>query len=197
MLINYQAGTLMHELGHNLGLRHGGGDDINRKPNYVSVMNYLYSPLGLPTIGRKEGDRFDIYQHCSIYSVALLTNPPTGSPDSFVLDFSDGYSGDLVESSLLEADGLGRVDSEDVDYNCNGREDGPYARDLNDDGKKGVLMDHDDWSNLQIVFRRSFSGNENGPWLFLRQVAAPVAEDVLTDDVQPVSDEPCPVLSGS
>jgi len=35
-----QAGTVMHELGHNLGLRHGGGDNINCKPNYLSVMNY-------------------------------------------------------------------------------------------------------------------------------------------------------------
>lgn len=35
-----QAGTLMHELGHNLGLRHGGADDIGCKPNYLSVMSY-------------------------------------------------------------------------------------------------------------------------------------------------------------
>ncbi len=35
-----QAGTFMHELGHTLNLRHGGGDDINFKPNYHSVMNY-------------------------------------------------------------------------------------------------------------------------------------------------------------
>ena len=32
-----QSGTLMHELGHNLSLRHGGGDDTNYKPNYLSV----------------------------------------------------------------------------------------------------------------------------------------------------------------
>jgi hypothetical protein len=31
-----QAGTLMHELGHALGLRHGGQDDIGRKPNHLS-----------------------------------------------------------------------------------------------------------------------------------------------------------------
>ncbi len=37
---NQQAGTLMHELGHNLGLRHGGADPLNNKPNYFSVMNY-------------------------------------------------------------------------------------------------------------------------------------------------------------
>jgi predicted Zn-dependent protease with MMP-like domain len=35
-----QAGTFMHELGHNLGLYHGGNDFINCKPNYLSVMSY-------------------------------------------------------------------------------------------------------------------------------------------------------------
>ncbi|HEX8254054.1 MAG TPA: Ig-like domain-containing protein [Thermoanaerobaculia bacterium] len=56
----YQAYFLMHELGHNLGLRHGGGTGIkaapgwtepdaedNRKigckPNYLSVMNYAFA----------------------------------------------------------------------------------------------------------------------------------------------------------
>src|SRR6185503_527331 len=33
-----QAGTLMHEFGHNLNLQHGGGDSVNRKPNYLSIM---------------------------------------------------------------------------------------------------------------------------------------------------------------
>ncbi|MBN8226580.1 hypothetical protein JYK02_03555 [Corallococcus macrosporus] len=42
-----QAGTLMHELGHNIGLRHGGNDDANYKPNYLSVMNYEYQTFGL------------------------------------------------------------------------------------------------------------------------------------------------------
>jgi hypothetical protein len=37
-----QAGTFMHELGHNLGLRHGGIDNVNCKPHHVSVMNYVY-----------------------------------------------------------------------------------------------------------------------------------------------------------
>lgn len=50
-------GTLMHELGHNLGLRHGGGATIdtdaagkptsaNCKPNYLSVMNYAFQMPG-------------------------------------------------------------------------------------------------------------------------------------------------------
>ena len=37
-----QAGTFMHELGHTLGLKHGGGDGIHFKPNYYSIMNYWW-----------------------------------------------------------------------------------------------------------------------------------------------------------
>ncbi len=37
-----KAGTFMHELGHTLGLRHGGGDGTEWKPNYYSVMNYRW-----------------------------------------------------------------------------------------------------------------------------------------------------------
>jgi hypothetical protein len=34
------AKTFMHELGHSLGLGHGGADGVHYKPNYISVMNY-------------------------------------------------------------------------------------------------------------------------------------------------------------
>jgi CSLREA domain-containing protein len=40
------AGTLMHELGHSLGLHHGGRDNDQFKPNYLSVMNYLFQMRG-------------------------------------------------------------------------------------------------------------------------------------------------------
>jgi hypothetical protein len=43
-----QASTFMHELGHGLGLRHGGiTGEPNCKPNYQSVMNYLFQIRGL------------------------------------------------------------------------------------------------------------------------------------------------------
>ena len=44
-----KAGTFMHELGHTLGLGHGGRDPVtgpdhtNYKPNYYSVMNYSWT----------------------------------------------------------------------------------------------------------------------------------------------------------
>jgi hypothetical protein len=51
-----QTGTLMHELGHTLTLTHGGTFynqgiatyDINCKPNFLSVMNYLFQVRGFP-----------------------------------------------------------------------------------------------------------------------------------------------------
>jgi len=36
--------TFMHELGHSLGLDHGGFETNNCKPNYHSLMNYNWSP---------------------------------------------------------------------------------------------------------------------------------------------------------
>ncbi len=42
-----QGATFMHELGHNLGLGHGGKDDVNYKPNYLSIMNYSFTLGGL------------------------------------------------------------------------------------------------------------------------------------------------------
>ena len=47
--ISEQGGTFMHELGHTEGLRHGGADIINRKPNFLSVMNYAFQSCGVPS----------------------------------------------------------------------------------------------------------------------------------------------------
>lgn len=80
-----QEGTLMHEIGHNLGLWHGGGDNTNCKPNYLSVMSYA----------RQTNDLFG-----------------TGA-DARSLDFSRQALGSmetnnppLVENALDEPDGI-------------------------------------------------------------------------------------------
>src|SRR5262249_15410760 len=43
-----QAGTFMHELGHTLGLHHGGDQETNDKPNYLSVMTYAFQGCNVP-----------------------------------------------------------------------------------------------------------------------------------------------------
>ena len=47
--VETMASTIMHELGHNFGLKHGADDACtNWKPNYMSVMNYLYQSSAIP-----------------------------------------------------------------------------------------------------------------------------------------------------
>lgn len=78
-----QAGTLMHEFGHVVGLGHGGGDGVNTKPNYLSVMNYAM-------------------QSCSVSAV-----PGAGIPGG--CDYSRIDLPDLNENSLDECAGIGPV----------------------------------------------------------------------------------------
>jgi len=78
--IEQQAGTFMHELGHNLGLGHGGGDGVNYKPNYYSVMNYTWQ------------------------------FPRRAYAASWRLDYSRERLPELDESALLEGAGLGATD---------------------------------------------------------------------------------------
>ncbi len=81
---NQQAGLFLHELGHTLGLQHGGGDGLNYKPNYYSAMNYTWT---LPN---------------------YIGTPGPGSYAAFwPLDFSRGSWPNLSEAGgLIEAIGI-------------------------------------------------------------------------------------------
>lgn len=71
-----QAGIFMHELGHTLSLGHGGQDNENCKPNYFSVMNYLF------------------------------TIPKFDNPTSYPLDYSQEDTLLLEEERLVENTGV-------------------------------------------------------------------------------------------
>lgn len=43
-----ERGTVMHELGHNLNLRHGGDTEDKHRPGYASIMSYTWQLDGLP-----------------------------------------------------------------------------------------------------------------------------------------------------
>ena len=70
-----QASTFMHELGHNLGLGHGGGDNVNCKPNYASVMNYPSSHPGSQASYRLDYSRTAL---ATLDESALDESAPTG-----------------------------------------------------------------------------------------------------------------------
>ena len=116
------ANTIVHELGHNLGLRHGGNVDTNFKPNYNSVMNYQYQFPGVDTNCTVAGDG--------------------------VLNYSVGTRATLNEAALIETNGIcGGVD---VDWNGNAFIDaGAVVVDINQDASStGVHSDHNDWAAI-------------------------------------------------
>jgi len=135
-VVNNQAATIMHEFGHNLGLRHGGDENQNYKPNYYSIMNYLYQLAGLPKIGTNEGDRYYYERYLnsgstaeernsSVWAVKLTTKTPLDYEDNyfedtFRMDYSHGNGSDLNEADLNENTGLGQTGSGAVDWNGSG-----------------------------------------------------------------------------
>ncbi len=115
----------VHEIGHNLGLRHGGHDDINNKPNYNSVMNYKFQFSGI-----------DSNESCD------------GIGDG-INGYSTGWRPMLNERDLNEANGVCGPSSTAVDWNNNGNPfDNNVLHDINSDGSFDDLEDHDDWGRL-------------------------------------------------
>lgn len=168
LLINVQASTLMHELGHNLGLLHGGNENVNYKPNHYSIMNYMYQFGGLSKTpdGIHAAERYYLANgmkgktYCN-----LIENSPCSSV--FNMSFSDGSGEPLDENNLSEALNIGRgaVPGAFADWNNNGVLDASrYARNLNPqyDATLGVLRDFNEWNALRVSFARGYSGNNTG-----------------------------------
>lgn len=192
-LINQQASTVMHELGHNLSLTHGGNSGETYQPNYLSIMNYLYSGVGLATVGNNEGDRYHHNFHTNCKTD--LTNPPTTHPDQFLLDFSDGSGASIDENNINEHAGLGRTGSKAVDFNCDGKIEAGVSYNLNGGSIKNTLYDYNDWANIQLFFAKRFERdvlplivNRNG-----QAIESPINHhipDPTWNDVQPIAKEP-------
>jgi hypothetical protein len=194
-LINYQASTLMHELGHNLGLNHGGNDTNNFEPNYISIMNYMYQLTGLPTIGTDEGDRYYYTaapdgKSGSATCYSGLSNAPNTT--TFIMDFSHGNGINLNLASVNETLGLGQSSTDGVDYNCDGDK---LDTAVSYGSGSGTHTDHNDWGNLNLDFQHYFSGNNNGISLLSSSVSNNESElmpDKVGNDRTPVAEEFAP-----
>ena len=152
--INNQDQAIVHELGHNLSLGHGGANAVNYKPNYYSEMNYSFpGPL---VIGQNDHEIY--YGHYNTPGTST-SNPcrslyyysnVSGYP-RFEKVFSSGTAATIDENNLDETLGISNGAGLSIDWNCNGAIDvGTYALDLNGDGSLTTLEDHDDYSALTI-----------------------------------------------
>jgi len=171
-LINAQAATFMHELGHNLGLMHGGFETNNYKPNYYSIMNYMYSFPGLSAnpAGTQAANRFYLanrnYTKANALNICNIDNSPCGS--DFIMDYSNGTSMDLDENNLNEANNIGRgaVPGAYADWdNNNTLTIGTFSYGIHKADTTtslGILKDYNDWDNLILAFARSNAGASSG-----------------------------------
>jgi len=198
-LINKQASTLMHELGHNLGLRHGGDEDTNYKPNYWSIMNYLYQLNGLdaaPTASTAF-QRWKLEKGNGSPVQCSLTNSPCGSSSQFIMSYSDGSSSALNEVALSEAANIGRgtTGGSYADWNLNGSlTAGSFSRDLNGDSSLDILTDHNDWANLNFPFVRNASGQFGATNLSRSSRSETPRLDAMSNDLQPYIKEDPPSI---
>lgn len=187
LLINFQANTIMHELGHNLGLRHGGDEDTNYKPNYYSIMNYDYqlNCLGAAS-GANAGDRYYFrYGIKGITTASAMLNGPTGT--SCLMDYSNGSSSNLDEFALNENNGIGRGTGF-IDWNNNGgAAETNVAADINADTAGSTLHDFDDWGNVILPFAHAYAAFNNGV-----QRSRTVPLFPASNDVQPSAAETAP-----
>ncbi len=129
--VDAQIGTFIHELGHNLGLRHGGIDnaatdaDETNKPNQESTMNYRYQFSGASI-------------DCDFTTEIIHT-------------YSQGMRKTINETSVNENAGI--CDNQALDMNGSGTFTSGRAIDTNFDGvATDIHQNYNEWGNLKLNF---------------------------------------------
>jgi hypothetical protein len=160
--LKMRASIFMHELGHALGLLHGGIDDVNFKPNYHSLMNSMHIvprtwPVQVPELAFASGpdpqptlveDRLDEQVGMRMDSTHAAHIAP----------FQVGTPGGTYKRWFGPEVGA-------VDFNGNGQIDtnGLVRIDLNRDGVIGALHSLPDWPELDWTLSRSPGWPERVP----------------------------------
>lgn len=131
-----ERGTFMHELGHGLGLGHGGGDHVNQKPNYPSIMSYAYQLTGTLPAGTLDYSR----EALSPLTESALSEAAGLEPDAAVGTLGTRWSCGTTNAA-----------ASNVDWNCSGAiNPGTVAFDVNGDGGQSTLQGFDDWDNIRF-----------------------------------------------
>lgn len=159
--LDNKAATFMHELGHTLGLHHGGGPpeplakSIQAKPNYPSIMNYV---LTHPLRFSERFWRLDFSRE----ELSLLEEDFLNEIGGISSTRYRGYSMPFgVESGSGRAIRLVKLDGRSVDFNGDGRKRTSASADVNFFGSalrvsgtesaspSETLRGHNDWENLK------------------------------------------------
>ena len=194
------AGTFMHELGHTLGLQHGGADSILYKPNYVSVMNYTWqTPLhwqvpGTWSLGYST-DSLPPLDEGDLDELAGLVPTAGAYPGKFFIPFCD--STDHIRQAMpfpglgVDWSGDGVIASRHVISNVNDLQLTKSAAGLGE-----TLYGFEDWSHLKYDFRASPAFTALG--VASAAGSSPVGLNELTSAIDATLDQlPSPRPSGT
>jgi len=179
--VQSQAGTLMHELGHPLTLTHGGAYyanannnpssaptyGLNCKPNFLSVMNYLFQIRGFPdkAIDYSQQTLAELGEGSLNESTGLGSSPTATHPTRWFAPLSplDIQLGDRAAmahcdgSPIIDGAQMVRVDgttlSSPIDWNNDFIvPNAVAAQDVNFDGTTGgaTLPGFNDWAVIDL-----------------------------------------------
>ena len=137
---NYNVGTFVHEFGHNIGLKHGGTDNLNYKPNYLSVMNYFFQLGG---VLKADGSTYWGYSNVA---------PPALNEASLKESTGLGSTASAFRTSWKCPNGSTRTTagpaSGPIDWNCDGDSLDTTAADINDDNVTSSLTAQNNWASF-------------------------------------------------
>ncbi|GAA0390352.1 hypothetical protein Acor_47030 [Acrocarpospora corrugata] len=217
---NNNGVSVMHELGHTLFLDHGGFEEANCKPNYVSIMNYFTAGAG---IGRQGGGRVLDYSPPRIaFDGATRGNAPLANLVENQLNENVIPDGADPVNRFVFVNGAGRRGTHDLDArpDWNGDRadppfDNPVIANIDTAGLNGepvecmngttdgTLRGSDDWSFISLPFRQ-FGDSANAPVNRVDTHEPTTARldqiwrDLNTTDLSvAVTDSPDPVAAGT
>jgi len=158
---NADAGTFLHELGHTLGLGHGGIEGNNCKPNYLSIMNYVYAG-GVP----RDDDGDGVFENRS----SNLSPLPLDDDNRARAPLDDLIENQLDESAIVDdtdpvhairwvdANGIGRSSAINAPVNWDGNTDDDGNPIIEGDVNGNGVIDEDE----NLVEANLNRGDENG-----------------------------------
>ncbi len=175
-LVGFQGATLMHELGHNLHLLHGGDEAQTCKPNYVSLMNYFRS------------QRLTDGSYAYDFSPALRLDgtrgvEPVAPLAEDALDETSPIDATNLSHLIVYSDSTGRIRSSPIGEPVDSTGEEPMSATpvtVNVDLVPGLsecagpdntaistaadpITSHDDWRNLRLPFLTKPRGVANAP----------------------------------
>ncbi|HEV8593982.1 MAG TPA: hypothetical protein VGR51_00435 [Thermoplasmata archaeon] len=168
-----QGADLMHEFGHNLALRHGGGVNTPTcQPNYMSIMSYTFSTTGVPPTFRLDYSSQDL---ADLNEASLNEGTALGDGIDHTGDAIDqtiysmgaaiiGPSAATAASGGIDWDNDGTLGESGAAVGNNNINNIPAIGGFLACGSSPineVMTGFDDWANLRYSFRNSPNFDDN------------------------------------